>query len=199
MFHFNYSSFLVCGSRLSAWNIATLVFPTMSWSTKERAFCMKICFANNSYKLVQASFQSKFQCHHAPSKTRNFDWIQKFKEYGTMQNLNSKGVRDAFLVRWWVLGCKETRENWTFCTTSASLPPTSWRPFGAYFENITFMQSGFNEWNFGEWLYIDYSLKPAKCCLLDLYRIWQNFYGFCFFWVTVTVIIGFLLSGRQNS
>ena len=52
----------------------------MSWSTKEKAFCVEAFFIINSYK-VQASFWRKFQCHHAPSKSRKFDWIQKFTEY----------------------------------------------------------------------------------------------------------------------
>jgi len=48
---------------------------------------------------MQASFQRKFQCRHAPSKNRYFDWIQKFREYGTIQNLNSKGMRDTYSSR----------------------------------------------------------------------------------------------------
>ena len=71
----------------------------MSWSTKEKAFCVEAYFAKNSYKVVQASFRRKFQCCHAPSKSRIFDWIQKFREYGTVQNLNSKGLRDTYSGR----------------------------------------------------------------------------------------------------
>jgi len=71
----------------------------MSWSTKEKTFCVEAYFANNSYKIVQASFWRKFQCRHAPTKSRIFGWIQKFKEYGTVQNLNSKGLRDAYSGR----------------------------------------------------------------------------------------------------
>ena len=29
----------------------------MSWSTKEKAFCVEAYFANNSYKVVEASFR----------------------------------------------------------------------------------------------------------------------------------------------
>jgi len=60
----------------------------MSWSTKMKAFCVEAYYANNSYKVVQASYRRKFQCRHAPSKSRTFDWIQKFREYGSVQNLN---------------------------------------------------------------------------------------------------------------
>ena len=59
---------------------------------------MEAYFASDSYKVVQ-SFRRKFQCRHAPSKNKIFDWIQKFREYGTMQNLNSKGVRDIYSGR----------------------------------------------------------------------------------------------------
>ena len=56
---------------------------------------MEAYFANNSCKVVQASFLRKFQCH-APPKSRIFDWIQKFEEYGAEQNLNSKDLRDTY-------------------------------------------------------------------------------------------------------
>ena len=71
----------------------------MSWSTKEMAFCVEAYFACNSYKVVQQSFQRKFQCRHAPSKSRIFGWMQKFREYETVQNLNSKSVRDTYSGR----------------------------------------------------------------------------------------------------
>ena len=61
----------------------------------------------NSYKVVQASFRKKFQCCHAPSKIRISDGIQKFREYGTVQNLNSKGLRDTYSVQRRVLRCKK--------------------------------------------------------------------------------------------
>jgi len=53
----------------------------MYWSTKEKAFCVEAYFANNSYKVVQASFQRKVQCHHVPSKSNIFDRIQKYKAW----------------------------------------------------------------------------------------------------------------------
>jgi len=71
----------------------------MPWSTKEKAFWVEAYFANHSYKVVQASFRRKFQCCHAPLKSRMFDWIQKFRENGTVQNLNSKGLRDTYSGR----------------------------------------------------------------------------------------------------
>jgi len=78
-------------------------------------------------------------------------------KHGTVQNLNSKGLRILILVGWWVLRHKET-------LTSASLLPMLWRPFGAYFvKNTTFMQRDFNDWDSGERLYMDWSLKPVKC------------------------------------
>jgi len=64
----------------------------MSWwtFTKEKAFCLEAYFANNSYKVMQASFRRKFQGPHAPSKRKIFYCIQKFRECGTEQNLNKK-------------------------------------------------------------------------------------------------------------
>ena len=57
---------------------------------------MEAYFAINSYKVVQASFRRKFQCCHAPSKIRIFDWIQKFRECRTVKNLNSKVLSDTY-------------------------------------------------------------------------------------------------------
>ena len=57
---------------------------------------MEVYFANNSYKVVRASFWRKLQCVHAPSKSRIFAWIQKFTEYGTVQNFTLKDLRDTY-------------------------------------------------------------------------------------------------------
>ena len=122
----------------------------MSCPTKEKAFCMETYFVNNSCKLVQASFRRKFQCRHGPSKSRIFDWIRKSREYGTVKN------------QWNTQG-KMCSSNWQLWTRYASLPPTPWRPFRAYFgKSMTFIRRDFTEWNFREWLYTDWSLKPAK-------------------------------------
>jgi len=74
-------------------------FPTMSWSAKEKAFCLEAYFANSSYKVGQAKFRRKFQCRYAPSNSRIFDWIHRFREYGTVENLNSKSLRDIYSSR----------------------------------------------------------------------------------------------------
>ena len=71
----------------------------MSWSTKEKAFCVEAYFTNKSYTVVQANFWRQFWCHHAQSKSRIFDWVQKFREYGTVQNLNSEDLRDTYSGR----------------------------------------------------------------------------------------------------
>ena len=53
-------------------------------------FCQQIIHCSAS------KFSETVLCHHAPSKSRIFDWVQKFREYGTVQNLNSKGLRDTY-------------------------------------------------------------------------------------------------------
>ena len=120
----------------------------MSWSTKVKAFCVEAYFANNSYKVEQASFPRKCQCRHAPSKSRIFDWIQKFREYGTVQNLISNGLtRDTYSGR--TVSARAQRNINAVqdsVTTYASLPLTPWRPFGAYFgKNINFMRTSMTE------------------------------------------------------
>jgi len=42
-------------------------------------------------------FRESLYCH-APSKSRIFGWIQEFREYGTVQNLNSKNLRDTYFT-----------------------------------------------------------------------------------------------------
>ena len=87
-----------------------IVFPTMSWSIKKKAFCVEAYFASNSYKVaVQASFRRKFQHRHAPSKSRIFDCIQEFRKYeitGPCKILIQKVGRILILV-----GCVRVLDN----------------------------------------------------------------------------------------
>ena len=55
----------------------------------------KTYFANKSYTAVQANFRREFRCRNAPSKSRIFDWVKKFREHGSVQNFNSKGITDT--------------------------------------------------------------------------------------------------------
>ena len=71
----------------------------MSWSTKQKTFCVEAYFANKSYTVVQANFRTEFRCRNAPSKSRIFEWVKKFREHGTVQNLNSKGITDTYSGR----------------------------------------------------------------------------------------------------
>ena len=49
--------------------------------------------------VVQANFMRQFRCRNAPSKSRIFEWVKKFREHGTVQNLNSKGITDTYSGR----------------------------------------------------------------------------------------------------
>ena len=69
------------------------------------------------------------------------------REYGTMQNLNSKGLRDTYSG--WTVSARMQRNMHALPISHNiwGLLPTSWRPFGAYFrKNITFMQRYCNQW-----------------------------------------------------
>ena len=85
-------------SRCCAWKIGTLVFTNMFWSTKEKTFCVEAYFANKSYTVVKANFRRELRCRNALSKSRIFDWVKKFREHGTVQNFNSKGITDTHSV-----------------------------------------------------------------------------------------------------
>ena len=67
----------------------------MTWTSKEKTFCVEAHIANKSYKVVQANFRRHFRCRKAPSNSRIGAWTQKFREHGTVQNLNSKGLKDT--------------------------------------------------------------------------------------------------------
>ena len=82
-------------SRYCAWKIGTIVFTNMPWSTKEKAFCVEAYFPNKSYTFVQANFRREFRRRNAPSKSRIFDWIKKFRGHGTVQNFYYKGITDT--------------------------------------------------------------------------------------------------------
>jgi len=116
---------------------------------------------NNSYKVVQAGFWRKFQCPQAPSKSRIFNRIQKFRVYGTVQNLNSKCLRNTDSGR--RVRARTQRNTAGFETLMLYGTPTPLRPFAAYFgEKMTFMRRDFNHRNVGEWLYTECSLKIAE-------------------------------------
>ena len=43
--------------------------------------------------------EREFRCRNAPSKSRIFDWVKKFREHVTVQNFNSKGITDVHTSR----------------------------------------------------------------------------------------------------
>ena len=78
------------------------------------------------------------------------------------------------LVEWWVLGRKETRTQWQFCTTYASLPPTPGKPLGVYFaKNITFDVKGL-QW-LKLWGMIVHTVKFRTCKVLEVHWIFVGF------------------------
>ena len=67
----------------------------MSWSTKEKTFCVEAYFANKSHTVMQTNFRREFRCRNAPSKSRIFDRVKKFREHGTVQNFTSEDIMDT--------------------------------------------------------------------------------------------------------
>lgn len=61
-----------------------------SYTIQERTFAICTYFETKSFKKVQANFRHQFDCRRYPNKSLIFKWVQKFKEKGTAQNLNSK-------------------------------------------------------------------------------------------------------------
>ena len=82
----------------------------MSWSTKEKTFCVEAYFANKSYMVVQEILGDSFGVEMALSKSRIFEWVNKFREHGTVQNLNSTS-RTVIAVGGRAPGQKETFDD----------------------------------------------------------------------------------------
>ena len=71
----------------------------MAWSIQEKTFCVETYFETKSFCAVQRSFRRKFQCRHYPDKRLIHRWTQKFREHGTVLNLNAKGKRGTYSGR----------------------------------------------------------------------------------------------------
>ena len=72
--------------------------PKLLGQPRKRHFASKPILPTNHTK-VHANFPRHFRCHQVPSKSRIFDWTQKFREHGTVQNYNSKGLGDTYSGR----------------------------------------------------------------------------------------------------
>ena len=62
----------------------------MPWSLREKAFCVRLYFSSNSYKFISNAFKNEFSTKNSPSKSRIHGWVNKFREYGSVENLNRK-------------------------------------------------------------------------------------------------------------
>ena len=71
----------------------------MAWSIEEKTFCVETYFETKSFCAIQRRFRRKFQCRHYPGKRLIHRWAQKFREHGTVLNLNGKDKRDTYSGR----------------------------------------------------------------------------------------------------
>ena len=62
----------------------------MPWSLREKAFCVRLYFSSNSYKFISNAFKNEFLTNNSPSNNRKHGWVNKFTEYGSVENLNRK-------------------------------------------------------------------------------------------------------------
>ena len=66
----------------------TVSTPRPQWELGQRIYCVKFYYKTGSFKKTQDSFMRQFECKKAPSKSRIQNWVDHFKKYGTMENLN---------------------------------------------------------------------------------------------------------------
>ena len=64
-----------------------------------KTFCAETYFEIKSLCAVQRCFRRKFQCRHYPDKRLIHWWAQKFREHGTVLDLNAKDKRDIYSGR----------------------------------------------------------------------------------------------------
>lgn len=64
----------------------------MKYTNDQRTFCIETYFRTKSYRDVQVQFQRHFGQRDFPSKTMLVKLVKKFRDHGTVHNLNPKGV-----------------------------------------------------------------------------------------------------------
>ena len=85
---------------------------------------MEAYFANNLYKILQASFRESFSVVMLYQKAEFFTGFRSLESMGLGKILIQKVWGILTPVGQWVLRRKETHKHWEFCMTYASLPPT---------------------------------------------------------------------------
>ena len=64
----------------------------MTFTGKEKIFCVTLYLESKSYKTVQAKFRWKFSFNTFPAKSAIHQWISKFKATGTVLSINKKAA-----------------------------------------------------------------------------------------------------------
>ena len=62
----------------------------MSWTTKQRTFCMSTYLETKSFKSVQAKYRQKFDFNEIPQKCQIYRWVKKSEAKGTVNKLSKK-------------------------------------------------------------------------------------------------------------
>ena len=62
----------------------------MTFTDKEKIFCVTLDLESKSYKTVQAKFRRKFRFNTFPAKSTIHQWVSKFKATGTVFIINKK-------------------------------------------------------------------------------------------------------------
>ena len=95
----------------------------MDLSIQEKKICVETYFETKSFCVVQRRFRRKFQCPHFPDKCLIHRWAKKFREHGTVLNLNAKDKRDTYSGRsksTEEYQCHKTLHQWEYEKISAT-------------------------------------------------------------------------------
>ena len=92
----------------------------MDLSIQEKTFCVETYFETKSFCVVQRRFRRKFKCPHYPDKRLIHRWAKKFREHGTVLNLNAKDKRDTYSGRSTEYRCHKTLHQWEYEKISAT-------------------------------------------------------------------------------
>ena len=62
----------------------------MPWTTEQKTFIIEAYFRLDSIRSAQTQFKKHFQCRVHPTHRLIYCWVNKFRDHGTVNNLNSK-------------------------------------------------------------------------------------------------------------
>ena len=62
----------------------------MPWTLEEKTFIVEAYFSSKSISAAQLQLRKRFDCRDFPGSTIIYKWVNKFRNHGTINNINKK-------------------------------------------------------------------------------------------------------------